>query len=87
LTPYSITQASQLREQLNHVAQQGWAYTSQQYEVGNCGIAITLHGAPGGVLAALNVSFAATGDSQQHALEDFLPRMRLAALRIRQSAG
>lgn len=85
-TPHSVTDPAQLREQLRTVAEQGWAFTNQQYEEGYCGIAIPLFDGDGHALAALNVSFAASQQALQRAREDVLPRLKLAGRRI-QSPG
>ncbi|GAA4335319.1 IclR family transcriptional regulator [Pigmentiphaga soli] len=84
VTPFSITGKAELREQILAARRQGWSLTSRQYEENYCGIAVPLADGAGRAIAALNVSLVVDRDAGRRATEDILPRLRLAAKRIRQ---
>jgi len=81
-TEHTVTDASVLRADIDLVREQGWSFTSEQYEVGHCGIAVPLRGAKGPAVGALNVSLLADKSARDRAIDALLPRMRLAARRI-----
>lgn len=66
---------------------QGWALTQRQYEPDYGGISVPLQDKDGQVVAALNASFIVDRDSELRAVNDILPRLKIAARRIEQSMG
>jgi IclR family acetate operon transcriptional repressor len=67
-TPKTITKKSELREQLAEVRDQGWAYASEENEVGLNSIAVPVFGPTGHVVGALAVggpSFRLTRDAAE----------------------
>jgi IclR family pca regulon transcriptional regulator len=81
-TASTVVDKTELRAQIEAVREQGWSFTSEQYEFGHCGIAVPLRDARGPAIGALNVSLVADRNAAARAKDDLLPRMRLAARRI-----
>jgi len=69
-TAATITDPEALRQHLHRVAEQGWASTVEEYEVGLNAVAAPVRGPDGDVIAALSVS----GPSFRMDVEDF-PRL------------
>lgn len=86
LTEHSITGAAPLLEHLAAARQQAWALTARQYEQDYGGISVPLQDAAGRVVAGLNVSFIVDRDAELRAVNDILPRLKIAARRIQQSS-
>lgn len=56
MTPYTVTDAQVLRQQLADIRQRGWSSTEQELELGLNAVAAPIHGADGSVLATVCVS-------------------------------
>jgi DNA-binding IclR family transcriptional regulator len=67
LTPHTITDHKRLREELLAVREQGWASTSEEFEIGLNAVAAPVFGQDGTVVAAVSVS----GPSYRLAAESF----------------
>lgn len=76
-----------LREAIQAVRTQGWAWVDGELDESICGLAVPVRGLDAGTLAALNVSLASGEFTQQRAIEQFLPELRITASRLRASAG
>jgi IclR family pca regulon transcriptional regulator len=81
-TARTVTDKALLQAQLAQVREQGWSFTSEQYEQGHCGIAVPLRRGRGPVTGGLNVSLLADRHAETRAIEELLPRIQLAARRI-----
>lgn len=55
VTPYTITQPGQVREQLRRVLRDGFAQTSEEMSLGACSVAVPIRGADDKVVAALGI--------------------------------
>ena len=55
VTPYTVTQPGQLREQLRRVRRDGYACTFEEMSLGASSVAVPVHDQDGGVVAALGV--------------------------------
>jgi DNA-binding IclR family transcriptional regulator len=55
-TPATITDPEVLRQDLDHIVEQGWGATVEEYEVGLSAVAAPVRAADGDVIAALSVS-------------------------------
>lgn len=56
LTPQTVTDVQQLREQLTGIRQRGWGSTEQELELGLNAVAAPIYGSDGSVLATVCVS-------------------------------
>lgn len=64
LTPYTITDKSRLRDELDRVRVQGWARVDEELEVGLRSVAAPIRDATGLVVAAVNVAAPTTGEAR-----------------------
>jgi IclR family pca regulon transcriptional regulator len=85
VTPHSLDSMEALEANLEATRARGWAFTALQYEDAYGGISVPLEDRNGNTLAALNVSFIIDSDAERRAIEDILPRLKLAARKIRES--
>ncbi|MGX9936536.1 IclR family transcriptional regulator domain-containing protein [Advenella kashmirensis] len=85
-TENTITNKKQLSKALDNVAQQGWAISEQQLEIGLCSIAVPLHDSKGKVIAALNVSVQTPRVSTDTLINKLLPALKLTAAEIDRAA-
>ncbi len=85
--PDSLMSIDELMAGLQAARHQGWALTQRQYEPDYGGISVPLQDGDGHVVAALNASFIVDRDSELRAVNDILPRLKIAARRIEQSMG
>jgi len=82
LTERTMTDAGDLRAELQRVRAQGWSVVDGELEPGLRSIAAPLHGRDGRVIAAVNVSTSATRDSVEHLLEAYRPPLLSTAAAI-----
>lgn len=82
LTPHTVADPVQLRTELARDRDRGWSYVSEQYELGMCGIAVPVIDRDGRAVAAVNVSMIHDASAERRALEDVLPRLRMATRRL-----
>lgn len=82
LTDRTITDAGDLRAELDRVRTQGWSVVDGELEPGLRSIAAPVHGRDGRVVAALNVSTSATRDSVEHLLEAYRPPLLRTAAAV-----
>jgi IclR family pca regulon transcriptional regulator len=74
-TQRTITDPARLRRVLDQTREQGWAMVDQELELGLRSVAAPLRGADGRVIAALNVSAAASRVASEDLRADFVPRL------------
>ena len=80
LTPRTVTDRTRLAAVLAEVADQGFAVLDQELEEGLRSIAVPVHDAGGGVVAAMNVSASARRSTEELCRD--LPPLRHAALEV-----
>ncbi len=56
VTPFSITDKLQLREELTQARQQGWAQSWEELEIGLAAVGAPIHGRDGETIAAVSIS-------------------------------
>lgn len=82
LTPHTVTDPKRLRDVIDEVRAQGYAYVEQELELGLCSIAVPVRNAEGHVATAINVSMPFHPDAAREALDTFLPQLRRTAAAI-----
>lgn len=82
LTPRTITDAGDLRAELEHIREQGWALVDQELEEGLRSVAAPIRGRDGQVVAAVNVSAHASRASADAVKNSLLPPLLATAERI-----
>lgn len=85
-TEHTITNKKQLCKRLDEIAQQGWALSDQELEIGLSSIAVPLHNSKGKVIAALNVSAQTPRVSTDTLINELLPALKLTAEEIDNAA-
>lgn len=81
-TERTVTDPAQLREVLAQVRSQGWALVDQELEHGVRSVAVPIHDASGGVIAAINTSAHATRVGMEELRDTFLPALQDCAATI-----
>ncbi|MEU5872222.1 IclR family transcriptional regulator C-terminal domain-containing protein [Glycomyces sp. NPDC047369] len=81
-TPHTITDTDRLREELEQVKAQGWAFVDQELEEGLRSIAVPIRDQWGKAVAAVNVSSHASRTDLDKARRDLLPPLLVTAARI-----
>lgn len=82
LTPYTLTEASQLREEVDKVRQQGYAINDQQLELGLRSVAVPVFDRHRNVRFALNVSTHVSKVSKEKLIAEFVPLLEETAKKI-----
>ncbi len=82
LTDRTLTEPAALRAELERVRGQGWAVVDGELEPGLRSIAAPVRAKDGAVVAAVNVSTAATAEPVSVLVERFLPRLLETTARI-----
>ncbi len=85
LTPRTETNPERLRTAINKVKSQGYAWSDAEYDESICGLAVPIRSADGSIMAAVNVSLISGEFSESQAVAEFLPLLRLAASRLKES--
>ncbi|MDG2221184.1 MAG: IclR family transcriptional regulator C-terminal domain-containing protein [Rubripirellula sp.] len=78
-TAKSITSTHEWRDFIRQVKEQAYALVDEELEVGLRSVAVPVHGADGGIVAAMNVGVQATRISAQELKTRILPKLRTAA--------
>ncbi|SDL65700.1 transcriptional regulator, IclR family [Glycomyces sambucus] len=81
-TSHTITDEAKLREELDRVRAQGWAFVDQELEEGLRSIAVPIRDQWGKAVAAVNVSSHASRTDLDSARRDLLPPLLVASARI-----
>lgn len=82
LTQRTITDAEELRVELQHVRQQGWALVDEELEEGLRAIAAPVHDTRGRVIAAVNISAPTRRGDPEMLRHDLLPHLLETARQI-----
>jgi IclR family pca regulon transcriptional regulator len=80
-TRHTVASKAELARSVRLAGQQGWSYVHRQYEDDYFGIAVPIR-RDDHVVAALHVGGVLDGDAERRAVEDILPRLRVAAQKI-----
>jgi IclR family transcriptional regulator, pca regulon regulatory protein len=80
-TRHTISSKAELARRVRQAGRQGWSYVRQQYEDNFFGIAVPIR-SDDRIVAALHVGSVFDRDSDRRVVEDILPRLRVAALKI-----
>ena len=83
LTPYTTTDAAELRALIEKVRRNGYSLVDQELEIDLRAIAVPVQNADGRVIAAMNVSAQASRTPKKQMIERFLPALRDAAIKMR----
>ncbi len=91
-TPHTVSSKAEFRRQIRAAGAQGWSYVRQQYEDNFFGIAVPITVpagtvpagiVPGGrIAAALHVGGVLDSRDNRSAIDEILPRLRVAAMKI-----
>jgi IclR family pca regulon transcriptional regulator len=82
LTSRTITDARELRVELQRVREQGWALVDEELEEGLRSVAAPIHDSDDRVIAAINVSAPARRGGAEVLREEFLPHLLTTVRRI-----
>ncbi|GAA4246228.1 IclR family transcriptional regulator domain-containing protein [Dactylosporangium darangshiense] len=82
LTPHTVADAAALRCEIERARVQGWALVDQELEEGLRSVAAPIRDRAGRVVAALNLSTAASRRSAEEVRRDLVPPLLAAAARI-----
>ncbi|MFD1711114.1 helix-turn-helix domain-containing protein [Ottowia sp. GY511] len=82
LTPRTVTDKKQLREVIAQARAQGYVWSDGQYDESICGLAVPIRNVSGETTAAINVSLLSGEFTQEEAVKQFLPLLKLAASRL-----
>jgi IclR family pca regulon transcriptional regulator len=82
LTPHTETDPVKLRDIVEQVREQQYAYVEQELEVGLCSIAVPVRNRSGRIAAALNVSLPYHEGVAREAHDAMLPNLRETALAL-----
>lgn len=74
-TPHSLTDPTEIMEQVEQARRRGYAVIDQEIEMGLRSIAVPVYNARGLVVAALNTGMAATQNSADSLVDDYLPAL------------
>lgn len=78
ITPHTLHKTKALKAEILRVRRQGYAFVSQELELGLCSIAVPIHSAVGQVVCGLNLSMRYSDDVKTIALKEMLPALQTA---------
>ncbi|HYY14010.1 MAG TPA: IclR family transcriptional regulator C-terminal domain-containing protein [Chthoniobacterales bacterium] len=85
ITAHTIHKPRALHAEILKVRRQGYAFVSQELELGLCSIAVPIHSLTGRAVCGLNVSMRYTGDVKAVAVKKMLPGLRSARQAIEEA--
>lgn len=74
-TDHTLADRASIRDEIERVRGQGWAFVDGELERGLRSIAVPLHGRDGAVVAAINVSSSTTRDTAERQIERYVPAL------------
>ena len=74
-TDHTLADRASIRDEIERVRGQGWAFVDGELEPGLRSIAVPLHGRDGSVVAAINVSSSTTRDTAERQIERYVPAL------------
>jgi IclR family pca regulon transcriptional regulator len=81
-TEHTVATKAELRREIRTAGSRGWAYVRRQHENNFFGVAVPIAESSGRVVAALHVGGVFDSRADRRAMDEILPRVRVAALRI-----
>jgi IclR family transcriptional regulator, pca regulon regulatory protein len=87
ITAHTIYKPRALRAEILKVRRQGYAFVSQELELGLCSIAVPIRSATGVAVCGLNVSMRYSNDVRSDALKKMLPVLQEARHAIERAVG
>jgi IclR family pca regulon transcriptional regulator len=87
ITMHTICKTRALHTEILKVRRQGYAFVSQELELGLCSIAVPIRSATGLVVCGLNVSMRYSDDVQAMARKKMLPALHIARQAIERSVA
>jgi IclR family transcriptional regulator, pca regulon regulatory protein len=87
ITLHTIYKLRALRAEILKVRRQGYAFVSQELELGLCSIAVPIRSATGVAVCGLNVSMRYSNDVRSVALKKMLPALQEARHAIERAVG
>src|SRR5438094_4374902 len=85
ITAHTVYKTRALRAEIQKVRRQGYAFVSQELELGLCSIAVPIRSTAGQAVCGLNVSMRYSDNVQAVAREKMLPALRSARQAIEQA--
>jgi IclR family pca regulon transcriptional regulator len=85
ITPHTIFRVRPLKAAILRVRRQGYAFVSQELELGLCSIAVPITSASGEVVCGLNLTMRYSDDVKTIALKTMLPALQVARRAIEQA--
>ena len=85
ITPHTLYKTKALMSEILRVRRQGYAFVSQELELGLCSIAVPIHSASRQVVCGLNLSLRYSDDVKTIALKKMLPALQTAQRSIEQA--
>lgn len=85
LTPRTVTDKRRLKQIVEGVRRDGYAWIERELETGLCSIAVPVRDAGGRVAAALNIGMPYQPEARTRALRELLPALRQTAASIERS--
>jgi IclR family pca regulon transcriptional regulator len=85
-TDHTVTAKAELRRQIREAGRRGWSHLRQQYETNFFGVAVPIVATDDRVVAGLHVGGVFDARADRRAIDEILPRMRVAAMKISGSA-
>jgi IclR family pca regulon transcriptional regulator len=87
ITAHTIDKPQALRAEIVKVRRQGYAFVSQELELGLCSIAVPIRSITGVAVCGLNVSMRYSNDVRSVALKKMLPALQQARHAIERAVG
>src|SRR5258708_28447742 len=87
ITVHTIYKPRSLRTEILKVRRQGYAFVSQELELGLCSIAVPIRSATGVAVCGLNVGMRYSNDGRSGALEKMLPALQERRHALEQTVG
>ncbi|MBF5007242.1 IclR family transcriptional regulator domain-containing protein [Diaphorobacter caeni] len=85
LTPHTVIEKEKLRTIITQVRDQSYSWSDAEYDDSICGLAVPIRGHGGEIVAAINVSLISGEFTEEQARSEFLPLLKLAASRLKQT--
>jgi IclR family pca regulon transcriptional regulator len=85
ITPHTLVKTKALKTEVMRVRRQGYAFVSQELELGLCSIAVPIRSTQGEVVCGINVSMRYSDKVKAIALKQMLPALHVARQAIEQA--
>src|SRR4029077_14226071 len=85
ITPHTLSKPAALKAEILRVRRQGYAFVSQELELGLCSIAVPIRSATGQAVCGLNVSMRYSNNVKAVAVKKMLPALKSARRSIEEA--